>query len=59
MSDSGRPPGDEIRAGDRVAHRYTIDRGHVEQLLDRVMLAKWQGQPESVAEPVTNLLRWA
>jgi hypothetical protein len=73
MTEPSQQPGDEIRAGDKVAHRHRPGRvGHVDEVLkrgagffpldldseiDRVAGVKWEGEDKRVAEPVADLIK--
>lgn len=75
MTERSHQPGDEIRAGDRVAHRYrpgrvgrvdeVVKRGErffpldVDREIDRVAWMKWEGEQKLVVEPVANLIKCA
>ena len=75
MTGNSQQSGDEIRAGDKVAHRYRPGRvGHVMEVLsrgasswppgidseiDRVAWVQWEGHTGRVTEPLSNLIKWA
>ena len=73
MTKRRQQPGDEIHAGDKVAHRYQPGRvGRVDDVLkrgsrffpldvdsgiDRVAWVKWEGEWKLVVEPVADLIK--
>lgn len=75
MAERSQQSGDEIRPGDRVAHRYEPGRrGRVNEVLvrgarffpldvdpgiNRVAWVKWEGEWKLVLEPIADLIKWS
>ena len=74
MTEPTRQPGNEFRAGDKVAHRHRPGRvGRVDEVLkrgdrffpldvdpgiDRVAWVKWEAEWKLVLEAVADLIKW-